>query len=107
MQVFRFEEVRLFAFEIHDANEAIFGDQRNSEFGTDVGVGGDITLNLGNVVDQHRLAGESDLPYDSLADGNTHSLRFRRVSDLETHAEFVGAVVQEKDREDAVGDDGT
>ena len=31
---------------------------------------------------------------------------FGRVADLKAHAEFVGAVVEEKDGEDAVGNDG-
>lgn len=52
------------------------------------------------------MAGESDLTDDALAEGNAGALGLGRVADLEPHAELVGAVIEEKDSEDAVLNDG-
>ena len=43
--------VGLLAFEIHHADEAVLGDERNGEFGADVGIGGDVAFDRGDVVD--------------------------------------------------------
>ena len=106
MKMLRLEEIGLFALEIQDADEAVFGDERNGEFGADVGVGGNVALDLGDVVDEHGLTGVRDLPYDALAQREAHAVGFGRVADLEAHAEIVGAVVEQEDGEDAVRDDG-
>jgi hypothetical protein len=63
-------------------------------------------LGGGDVVEQDGLAGESDLADDAAAEGDAGALGLGGVADLEAHAEFVGAVVEEKDGEDAVVDDG-
>ena len=44
MKVFGLEEIGLLAFEIQDADETVFGDERDGEFGADVGVGGNVVL---------------------------------------------------------------
>ena len=71
-----------------------------------VGVGGNIVFGVGDVVDEHRLAGERHLADDAFAERKAHALGFGRVADLKTHAEVVGAVVEEEDGKDAVGNDG-
>ncbi len=101
------EVVCLLAFKVHDADEAVFGDQRDGQFGADSGVDGDVVLRGGDVVEEDGLAGEGDLADDSGADGEAGALDLGGVADLEPHAEFVGAVVEEKNGEDAVMDDGT
>ena len=63
-------------------------------------------LGGGDVVQQDGLAGERHLADDAFADGNAHALHLGGVADLEAHAQLVGAVVEQKDGEDAVGDDG-
>jgi hypothetical protein len=63
-------------------------------------------LGDGNVIEEHGLAGEGDLTDDAFAEGNARALGLGSVADLEAHTEFVGAVVEEKDGEDAVVDDG-
>jgi hypothetical protein len=106
MKVLGLEEIRLLALKIQDADEAILGDQWDSKFGADVGVGGNVAFHLGDVVDEHGLSRKGDLADYAFAEREAHALRFRRVTDLKTHPHFVGAVVDEKDREDAVGNDG-
>ena len=96
----------LLAFEIHDADEAVLGDERNGQLGADVGVGVDVVFGGGDVVEQDGLAGERDLADDALAERERACARLRRVADLEAHAQIVGAVVEQEDGEDAVGDDG-
>ena len=106
VQVLGAEVVGLLALQVHDADEAVFGDQRDGQLGADVGIGGDVVLGGGDVVEQDGLAGKRHLADDALADGNAHPLNFRGVADLEAHAQFVGAVVEQQDGEDAVMDDG-
>jgi hypothetical protein len=105
--MFRLEEIGLLAFEVKDSDEAVLDDERNCEFGANVGIGRDIAFNLGDIVNEHGLAREGDLSDHAFAEREAHALRFRRVADLKAHTELVGTVVDEKDGEDAVGDDGT
>ena len=99
------EVAGLLAFQIDDADEAVFCDQGDSQLGTDSGIGGDVVLRRGNVVEQDGLAGEHHLAGNAFADGDTHPLDLGSVSDLEPHAQVVGAVVQQEDGKDLVMDD--
>ncbi len=56
MEMLGTEEIRLFAFNIHDADEPILGDEGDGQLGTHVGIGGDVEVRGGNVVEQDRLA---------------------------------------------------
>ena len=105
VKVLGLEEVGLLAFEIQDADEAVLGNERNGELRTDVGVGGDVVFDFGDVVDEHGLAGEGDLADDAFAKRKAHAGGFGCVADLEAHAQVVGAVVEQEDGEDAVRDD--
>ena len=100
------EEIGLLAFEIHDADEAVLGDEGDGQLRADVGIGGDVEVRSGDVVEQNGLAGERDLADDSFADRNARALYLRRVADLKAHAQLVRAVVEKKDSEDAIGNDG-
>ena len=51
------EEIELLAFEIHDADEAIFGDEGNGQLGAHVGIGGDVEVGGGDVVEKDGLRG--------------------------------------------------
>ena len=42
VQVLGAEVVGLLAFEVHDADQPVLGDQRNGQLGADVGIGGDV-----------------------------------------------------------------
>ncbi len=106
MQVFLREVIRLLGLDIDDADEAVSGDERHGQLGADVGIGIDVIRRLGDVVHQHGLAVLRHFADDSLPHADAHTLDFRLVADLETHAEVVGAIVDEQDREDAVVDDG-
>jgi hypothetical protein len=106
VQVFRTEVAGLLAFQIHDADKAVFGDQRDGKLGAHIGIGRDIDRRSRYVIEQNRLAGEGNLADHSLAQGETHAFGFRGMADLEAHPEFMGAVVEKKDGEDAVVDDG-
>ena len=68
VEVLGLEEVGLLALEIEHADEAILGDERNGEFGADVGIGGDVALDLGDVVDEHGLTREGNLADDTFAE---------------------------------------
>ncbi len=70
-----------------------------------VGIGVDVVGGLGYVVYQYGLAPLRSLSYYSVAHADAHPFRFRRVTDLEAHAQIVGAVVEQQDGEDAVIDD--
>ena len=106
VQVLGLKKSGCFALEIHDADEAVFGDERNGEFGADVGVGGDVVFDCGDVVEQHGLTCERDLADDAFAERKAHAFGFGRVADLEAHAEVLRAVVEQEDGKDAVGNDG-
>ncbi len=107
MQVLGAEVVGLLAFDVHDADEAIFCDEGNGELGADFGVGGEVIRIHGDIVEQDGLASARHLADDAFAERKAHALDFRRVADLKAHAEVVGAVVEKKNGEDAIGEDGT
>jgi hypothetical protein len=94
------------SLDVHDTDEAIFGDEREGELGADLRVGGDVDARRCDVVEEDGLAGEGDLADHAAAEGNAGALGRRSVADLEAHAEFVGAVVEQEDGEDAVRNDG-
>ncbi len=106
VKMLRTKESELLAFNIHYADEAIFGDEGNSEFGAHVGIGGDVKVRGGDVVEENGLAGERNLANHAFADGNAGALDLRSMADLESHAQLMGALVQQEDGKDAVGDDG-
>ena len=106
MQVLGAEEVWLLAFDVEDADETVFGDERDGELGADIGIGTDVEVCFGDVVEQDGLARERDLADDAFAKRNARALDLRGVADLETHAQLVRAVVEEKDGKDAVRNDG-
>ena len=96
----------LFALDVHHTDEPVFGNQRYCQLRAHIGIGKDIFFRTGNVVQQYRLAGERHLARHALAHGNALPLHLRAVADLESHAQFSGAVVEQQNGEDAVGDDG-
>ena len=100
------EEVGLFAFNVHDADEAVLGDEWDGQLGTHVGIGIDIVLLGGGVVEEDGLARERDLADNTLADRDARVLDLGRVADLKSHAQLVRAVVEQEDGKDTVGDEG-
>lgn len=100
------KEVSLLALEVEHADKAVFSNKRDGEFRADIWIDVDVALDLADIVDEHGLAGLRDLSDDASANGNAHALSFGFVADLEAHAEFAGAVVEQEDGEDFVGDDG-
>src|SRR5580658_6545213 len=105
VQMLGLEVAGLLALNVHHADEPVLGDQRKRQFRPHVGVGWDVVLRLGHVVQQHGLASKRHLAHDALAHGHAHALSLRRVADLETHAQLVGAFVEQQDGKDAVVDD--
>jgi len=100
------EVAGLFAFDVHDANEAVLGDERDGEFGADIRIDGDVNVGGGDVVEEDGLARKGDLADNATAHGETHAFGLGCVADLEAHAEVFAAVVEKKNGEDAVMDDG-
>jgi len=94
VEVLGAEVVGELALEVHDADEAIFGDEGDGELGADIGVGGDVVFVSGNVIEKDGLASEGDLADNALADGDSGALSLGGVADLKAHAEVVGAVVE-------------
>ncbi len=100
------EEVLVLAFQVHDADEAVLGDEGDGQLGAHVGIGGDVEVRGGDVVEEDGLAGERDLTHNTFADGNAGALDLGRVADLEAHAQIVRALIKEKNGEDAIRDEG-
>ena len=59
----------------------------------------------GDVRQQHRRTFLHGASGDALSNLDAHTFRFSRVPDLKTHAQFLRAFIQKKDREDLVIDD--
>ncbi len=91
---------------IDDADDLVLDDERDGELGADVGVGVDVVVGFGDVLDEDGLALEGGLADDAAAELDAHAFDLGGVADLEAHAEVFGAVVEEEDGEDAVVDDG-
>ena len=106
VQVLVAEEIRLLAFDVHHADEPVLGDQRDGQLRTHLGIGADVVIRLRDVVQQDGLPRERHLSHHSLAHGNAHALHLRRVADLEPHAQLVRALIQQKNGEDAVRNEG-
>ena len=106
MEVLGTEVAGLFAFDVHDADEAILCDEGHGQFGANVRVGGDVVLRCGDVVKQDGLARKGHLSGNALAERNAGALDLGSVADLEAHAKLAGVVVEEEDGEYAVMDDG-
>ena len=107
VEMLRTEVAGLFAFQVHDADEAVFGDERNSQLGADLGVDGYVVFGSQDVVDENGLAGEGDLADDALAHGQTDALSLDLMANLKAHAQVVSAVVEQEDGEDAVMNNGS
>ena len=104
--VFGGEVAECFGLEIEDADDLVLDDERDGEFGADVGVGVDVVVEPGDVFDEEGLALQRGLADDAAAEFDAHALDLGGVADLEAHAEVFGAVVDEEDGEDFVVDDG-
>jgi hypothetical protein len=100
------EEGGGFGLEVEDADDLVFDDEGDGELGEDVGVGVDVVFDLVDVRDEHGFALKGGLAGDAAAELDADALDFGGVAGLEAHPELVGAVVDEKDGEDAVVDDG-
>ena len=57
----------LFALDIHDADKAVFRDQRHSQLGADLGIGGNVVFRSGDIIEQDGLPRQRHLANDSLA----------------------------------------
>ena len=106
MQMFRLEVVGLLGLDIDDANHPIFCHQRNGQFRANLGIRIDVIGKRADIVDQHGFAPFGDLSDDALAHANAQALGLRRVADLKSHAQLVGAIVQQQDGENSVVNDG-
>src|SRR5882757_8605352 len=104
--VFEGEVADGFGLEVEYADDFVLDDERDREFGADVGVGVDVVVGFGDVFDEEGFALERRLADDAAAELDAHALDFAGVTDLEAHAEIFGAVVEEEDGEDFVVDDG-
>jgi hypothetical protein len=101
------EEAGDFGLDVEDADDFVLDDEGDSEFRADVGIGADVVLGLGDILDEHRFALEGGLAYHPPAYFEAGALDFRRVAYLEAHPELLGAVVEEEDGKDAVVNDGS
>ena len=90
------EVTGFFAFQIHDADEAVFGDERDSQLGADGGIDREVVLRGGDVVEQDGLTGKGHLADHALAEGDIHVFNVGDVTDLEAYAQFAGAVIEQK-----------
>lgn len=104
--VFKGEVAHGFGLEVEDADDLVLDDERDGEFGADVGVGVDVVLGLGDVFDEEGFALEGGLAGDAVAKLDTDAFDLGGVADLEAHSEVFGAVVDEEDGEDFVVDNG-
>ncbi len=100
------EEIRLLALEVHHADEPVFSDERDGQLGAHVGIGADVVIRLRDVIQQDGLPRERHLARHSLAHRDARALDLRGVADLKPHAQIVGALIQQKNGEDAVGNEG-
>jgi hypothetical protein len=80
--------------------------RRDRQFRTHFGIGADVVIRRRHVIEQDRLPRERNLARHSLAHGNAHALYLRRVADLKSHAQLMGALIQKKNGEDAVRNEG-
>src|SRR5271170_7144896 len=65
----------------------------------------DIVLSLADIIDQNGLPRLRCLSDDPFAQADTDTLGLRRMADLETHPQIIGAVIQQHDGKDAVVND--
>ncbi len=98
--------ISLLALDVHDPDQPVLDNQRNRQLRTHAGIHLDILVRSGDVVEQYRLPSERHLPDHPLTHGNAQPLDMRGVAYLEPDAQFMGAVVQQENGEDAVGNDG-
>ena len=85
---------QLRALQVHHADQPVLGDQRHCQLRAHLWIGADVMLVGGNVVEKHRLARQGHLSHHAFADREARPFNLRRVANLESHAQFVGAVVQ-------------
>jgi hypothetical protein len=102
-----FGEVSGFArLQIDHANHAILHDQRNGKLGAYVRNGLDIAVFLGDVLDQHGLPELRGAPGDPLAYFDSDPVGiFSGIARLETEAQLLSLLVEQKDGENFVIDD--
>ncbi len=68
------------------------------------GLAADVVLCVPYILEQNGFAPLGGLPDDALAHADPQPLDLRGVADLKTHAQIVGALIQEQDGEDLVVD---
>jgi hypothetical protein len=95
-----------FRLEIKDAYNLVLDDEGNCQFRTDGRIRVDVILCLCNVIDEKGPALQGSLTDDTPAELDAHAFYLTRVADLEAHAKIFRAIVDEKDGEDFVVDDG-
>ena len=100
------EVAHLLRLDIEDADDLVLDDQGYGKLGADIRVGIDVVLVRGDVFHENGFAMQSGLTGDAAADFDAHPFDFGGVPDLKAHAEVFGAVVEQEDGEDLVGDDG-
>jgi len=100
------EEIRLFAFDVHHADEPVLGDQRDGQLRAHLGIGADVVIRPRNVIQQDGLPRQRHLPHHPLAHRNARALDLGRMADLEPHAQLVRPLIQQKNGKDAIGKDG-
>jgi len=100
------EEGGNFGLDVDDADDLVLDDERDGKLRSNVGVGADVVLVLGDIFNKDGGAVEGGLAYHPLATLDAATLDLRGVTGLEAHAELVVAVIDEEDGEDAVVDDG-
>ena len=105
-QVFGAEVIGLLAFDVHHTDQPVLGNQWHRQLGAYFGIHLNVHLRGAHVVQQHRLAGKRHLAHHALAHGDVQPLDLRNVADLEPHPQFVSAVVDQQNGEDAVGNHG-
>src|SRR5215813_7112195 len=95
------EKVFLFRINIEHTDHFVLDDQRNREFGVDIGYHSDVARICGDVVDQNRLASLGGDTSDSLTYLHSGPVSdFLGVANLKADAEFLRSFIQEKDGED-------
>ena len=99
------EEPASLGLDIDDADDFILDDEGNGELGAHLRVGIDVMLERRDIFNEHGFALECGLAHNPCAWLHAHPLHLGSMAGLEPHPEFVGSVVEQEDREDAVIDD--
>jgi hypothetical protein len=92
------EEVDLFAFDVHDADDAVVDDEGDGDFAADAAGGFDVANVFGGIGDADGVAGAEGGAGDAAGDGDVTGFAFIEA-EAEAVAEELAGIVDEEDAE--------